>query len=68
MMGGFIHSTELNEDLYAVQVDRENSYDMNKMHFVQGDTDSLTFAISGNINRGPEKLFEEVIKDYGFFD
>ncbi|KAA6402583.1 MAG: hypothetical protein EZS28_001893 [Streblomastix strix] len=73
MMSEFIHSTELNDDLYAVQVDKENSrcntclhvayfvldsakfwyvnfiynfmnkaYDMSRMHFVQGDTDSLT--------------------------
>jgi hypothetical protein len=39
------------------------AYDMNKMLFVQGDTDSLTWAISGNPNRGPDQLFEEVIKD-----
>ncbi|KAA6353884.1 MAG: hypothetical protein EZS28_050589, partial [Streblomastix strix] len=82
MLGGFIHSTELNEDLYAVQVDRENCrcntclqvayfvLDSAKfwMHFVQGDTNSLTWAISGNPNRGPDQLFEEVIKDQGFYD
>ncbi|KAA6404463.1 MAG: hypothetical protein EZS28_000014 [Streblomastix strix] len=99
MLGGFIHSTELNEDLYAVQVDRKNcrcntclqvayfvldsakfcyvnfiynfmykAYDMSRMHFVQYNTDSLTCAISGNQNRGPDQLFEEVIKDQGFFD
>ncbi|KAA6362105.1 MAG: hypothetical protein EZS28_042368, partial [Streblomastix strix] len=82
MMQGFIHSTELNEDLYAVQVDKEHCrcntclqvayfvLDSAKfwMHFVQGDTNSLTWAISGNSNRGPDQLFEEVIKDYGFFD
>ncbi|KAA6384002.1 MAG: hypothetical protein EZS28_020472 [Streblomastix strix] len=39
-----------------------------KMHFVHGDTDSLTQAISGNPNRGPEQLFEEIFKDKGFFD
>ncbi|KAA6398659.1 MAG: hypothetical protein EZS28_005822 [Streblomastix strix] len=82
MMGEFFHSTELNNDLYAVQVDRENCrcntclqvayfvLDSAKfwMHFVQGDTDSLTWAISGNPNRGPEQLFDEVIKNQGFFD
>ncbi|KAA6379344.1 MAG: hypothetical protein EZS28_025131 [Streblomastix strix] len=80
MMQGFINSTELNEDLYAVQVDRENCrcntclqvayfvLDSAKMHFIKGDTDSLKWAISGNINRGPEQLFEEVIKDQGFYD
>ncbi|KAA6400527.1 MAG: hypothetical protein EZS28_003949 [Streblomastix strix] len=38
------------------------------MHFIQGDADSLTWAISSNPNRGPEQLFEEVIKDQWFFD
>ncbi|KAA6378570.1 MAG: hypothetical protein EZS28_025906 [Streblomastix strix] len=99
MMSGFIHSTELNDDLYAVQVDKEScrcntclqvayfvldsakfwyvnfiynfmkkAYDMQKMHFVQEDTDSLTWAISGNVSRGPDQLFEEVIKDQEFYD
>ncbi|KAA6386198.1 MAG: hypothetical protein EZS28_018277 [Streblomastix strix] len=99
MIGTFIHSTELNDDLYAMQVDRENcrcntclqvayfvldstkfwkvnfiynfmnkAYNMNRMHFIQGDTDSLTWAISGNINKGLDHLFEEVIKDQGFYD
>ncbi|KAA6404422.1 MAG: hypothetical protein EZS28_000043 [Streblomastix strix] len=99
MMGEFIHSTELNDDLYVVQVDKEScrcntrlqvayfvldsakfwyvnfiynfmykAYDMSRMHFVQCDTDSLTWAISDNPNRGPEQLFEEVVKDQGFFD
>ncbi|KAA6387848.1 MAG: hypothetical protein EZS28_016627 [Streblomastix strix] len=44
------------------------AYDMNRMQFVQGDTDSLTWAISANPNRNSERLFEEVIKDQGFFD
>ncbi|KAA6388642.1 MAG: hypothetical protein EZS28_015831 [Streblomastix strix] len=99
MLGGFIHSTELIDVLYAVQVDRENyrcntclkityfildsakfwyvnfiynfmnkAYNLNRMHFIQEDTDSLTWAISDNQNRGPDQLFEEVIKDQGFFD
>ncbi|KAA6374651.1 MAG: hypothetical protein EZS28_029823 [Streblomastix strix] len=79
-MGGFIHSTELNDDLYAVQVDMENCrcntclqvayfvLDSAKTHFMKGDTDSLTWAISDNPNRGPDQLFEEDIKDQGFFD
>ncbi|KAA6361074.1 MAG: hypothetical protein EZS28_043399, partial [Streblomastix strix] len=41
---------------------------MNRMHFVQGDTDSLTWAFNGNINCSPEQLFKEVIKDQGFLD
>ncbi|KAA6395260.1 MAG: hypothetical protein EZS28_009215 [Streblomastix strix] len=42
--------------------------DINRTYIVQGDTDSFTWAISGNINRGPEQLLEEVIKDQGFFN
>ncbi|KAA6366301.1 MAG: hypothetical protein EZS28_038172 [Streblomastix strix] len=99
MMSGFINSTELNDNLYAVQVDKENyhcntclqvayfvldsakfwysnfiynfvykAYVMNRMHFIQYDTDSLTWAISGDSNRGPEQLFEAVIKDQQFYD
>jgi hypothetical protein len=30
------------------------AYDMSKMHYIQGDTDSMTWAISGDTNRGPE--------------
>ncbi|KAA6400265.1 MAG: hypothetical protein EZS28_004211 [Streblomastix strix] len=45
-----------------------NAYDMNRMHFIQCDTDSLTWAISGDSNRGPEQLFEAVIKDQQFYD
>ncbi|KAA6400048.1 MAG: hypothetical protein EZS28_004436 [Streblomastix strix] len=44
------------------------AYGMSRMHFVQEDTDSLTWAISGNPNRGTDQLFEEVIKDQGFYD
>ncbi|KAA6378565.1 MAG: hypothetical protein EZS28_025908 [Streblomastix strix] len=44
------------------------AYDMSRMHFVQGDTDNLTWAICGNVNRGPDQLFEEVIKDQEFYD
>ncbi|KAA6388753.1 MAG: hypothetical protein EZS28_015721 [Streblomastix strix] len=99
MMQGFINSTEINDDLYAVQVDKEHcrcntclqvayfvldsakfqyvnfiynfmnkAYNMSRMHFVQGDTDSLTWAISGSPNRGPDQLFEEVINYQGFYD
>ncbi|KAA6384531.1 MAG: hypothetical protein EZS28_019941 [Streblomastix strix] len=82
MMNGFIHSTELNDDLYAVQVDKESCrcntclqvayfvLDSAKfwMHFVQCDTDSLTWAISGDSNRGPDQLFDAVIKDQQYYD
>ncbi|KAA6377210.1 MAG: hypothetical protein EZS28_027261, partial [Streblomastix strix] len=66
MMGGFIHSTELNEDLYAVQVDRENCRCNTCLQVAYFILDSAKFC--DNPNRGPEQLFEEVIKDKGFFD
>ncbi|KAA6356060.1 MAG: hypothetical protein EZS28_048413 [Streblomastix strix] len=37
------------------------------MHFVQGDTDSFTWAINGDSNRGPDQLFDAVIKDKQFY-
>ncbi|KAA6396790.1 MAG: hypothetical protein EZS28_007683 [Streblomastix strix] len=60
MMSGFMHLTELNEDLYA--------YDMDRLHFIQEGTDSLTWAIIDNPNRDPDQLFEEVIKYQQFYD
>ncbi|KAA6381377.1 MAG: hypothetical protein EZS28_023093 [Streblomastix strix] len=39
-----------------------------KMHIVQLDTDSLTLAISGDKNRGPEQRFDAVIKDVEFYN
>ncbi|KAA6354907.1 MAG: hypothetical protein EZS28_049566, partial [Streblomastix strix] len=44
------------------------AFDMNRMHFIQFVTDSLTQAISGDSNRGPEQLFEAVIKDQQLHD
>ncbi|KAA6387901.1 MAG: hypothetical protein EZS28_016574 [Streblomastix strix] len=38
------------------------------MHIVQVDTDSLTLAISGDKNRGPEQRFDAVIKDAEFYN
>ncbi|KAA6371289.1 MAG: hypothetical protein EZS28_033186 [Streblomastix strix] len=72
MMNGFIHSTELNDDLYAVQVDKENcrcntSFDITKMHIVQLDTDSLTLAIAGD-SRDYTQGFDAIIKDPEFYN
>ncbi|KAA6353965.1 MAG: hypothetical protein EZS28_050508 [Streblomastix strix] len=44
------------------------AYDMQRMPFIQCDTDSLTWAISGDSNGGPEQLFEAVIKDQQIYD
>ncbi|KAA6354268.1 MAG: hypothetical protein EZS28_050205, partial [Streblomastix strix] len=43
---------QIADNLHAVQVDSEYSFDQTKMHIVQLDTDSLTLAISGDKNRG----------------
>ncbi|KAA6389152.1 MAG: hypothetical protein EZS28_015317, partial [Streblomastix strix] len=61
------------DNLHAVQVDSEycrcnNSFDQTKMHIVQLDTDSLTLAIRGDKNRGPEYRFDAVIKDVEFYN
>ena len=42
--------------------------DMNRLHFIEGDSDSLYLAVAGNPNEGPEQLFYYVIKDRAFWD
>ncbi|KAA6379203.1 MAG: hypothetical protein EZS28_025270 [Streblomastix strix] len=44
------------------------AFDQTKMHIVQLDTDSLTLAICGDKNRGPEQRFDAIIKDQEFYD
>ncbi|KAA6358538.1 MAG: hypothetical protein EZS28_045935, partial [Streblomastix strix] len=41
------------------------SFDMNRMHYICGDTDSMTWAISGNpeAEEGYRQKFKYVIKD-----
>ncbi|KAA6370296.1 MAG: hypothetical protein EZS28_034177, partial [Streblomastix strix] len=67
---------QIADNLHAVQVDSEycrcnnclQAFDQTKMHVVQLDTDSLTLAISGDKNRGPEQRFDAVIKDIEFYN
>ncbi|KAA6367687.1 MAG: hypothetical protein EZS28_036786 [Streblomastix strix] len=42
--------------------------DMNKLHFVEGDTDSAYWAVSGDANAGYKQQFDNVIKDKQFYD
>jgi hypothetical protein len=42
--------------------------DMNKMHFIEGDTDSAYWAIAGDPNKDYHQRFEAVIKDKEFYD
>ena len=46
----------------------EKCLDMNKIHFVEGDTDSLYFAISGNPEETDEQGLKYVIKDEKFYN
>ncbi len=41
--------------------------DMNRLHFIEGDTDSAYFAISGNKDETPSQLFNNIIKDESFW-
>lgn len=40
---------------------------MNRLHFIEGDTDSAYFAISGNKDETPSQLFNNIIKDESFW-
>jgi hypothetical protein len=42
--------------------------DMDKIHFIEGDTDSSYWAIAGDPNKGIHQGFEAVIKDKEFYD
>ena len=41
---------------------------MDKFHLIEGDTDSIYFAVSGDPNKGPEQGFSEIIKDKEFYE
>ncbi|KAA6327217.1 MAG: hypothetical protein EZS28_053842, partial [Streblomastix strix] len=42
--------------------------DMTKLHFVEGDTDSAYWAVSGSADAGHQQQFNYVIKDKQFYD
>ncbi|KAA6352989.1 MAG: hypothetical protein EZS28_051484 [Streblomastix strix] len=42
--------------------------DMNRIHFIEGDTDSAYYAISGNLNEDFTQQFNAVIKDRDFYN
>ena len=41
--------------------------DMERIHFIEGDTDSMYIAIAGNPIESPEQLFNHVIKNKEFY-
>ncbi|KAA6380055.1 MAG: hypothetical protein EZS28_024418 [Streblomastix strix] len=43
-------------------------FDMSKLHFVEGDTDSAYWAVSGSADAGHQQQFNYVIKDKQFYD
>jgi hypothetical protein len=42
--------------------------DMNRIHFIEGDTDSMYFAVAGNLQEDNTQGFKYVIKDEKFYD
>ena len=42
--------------------------DMDKLHFIEGDTDSMYYAVAGNPNEPPTQLFNNIIKNRSFWD
>jgi hypothetical protein len=42
--------------------------DMDKIHFIEGDTDSAYWAISGSIEEDHKQAFKYVIKDQEYYD
>ncbi|KAA6385334.1 MAG: hypothetical protein EZS28_019141 [Streblomastix strix] len=62
---GLQHKNGKNEILGKANVP---AYGMNRMHIVQENTKSLTWAISRDSNRGPEQSFDAVIIEQQFYD
>ncbi|KAA6376981.1 MAG: hypothetical protein EZS28_027492 [Streblomastix strix] len=44
------------------------AFDVTKLHFVEGDTDSAYWAVSGDASAGYQQQFNYVIKDKQFYD
>jgi hypothetical protein len=42
--------------------------DMTRLHFVEGDTDSMYWAVSGSESDSYEQQFKHVIKDHNFYN
>jgi hypothetical protein len=42
--------------------------DMSKIHFVEGDTDSMYWSVSGSEDDTYEQGFEHVIKNHTFYN
>jgi hypothetical protein len=42
--------------------------DMTRLHFVEGDTDSMYWAVSGSESDNYEQQFKHVIKDHNFYN
>jgi len=42
--------------------------DMDKFHLVEGDTDSIYFAVSGDKNKDAKQRFDAIIKDKEFYE
>ncbi|KAA6395856.1 MAG: hypothetical protein EZS28_008616 [Streblomastix strix] len=75
----FMDEQKISEDNYIVQMNPEHCscktplqvafvvLDMNRIHFVEGDTDSAYRAISGNLNEDFTQQFNDVVKDRDFY-
>ena len=44
------------------------AFDTEKIHFIEGDTDSMYWAISGNPDKDYKQGFDYVIKDRKFYE
>jgi hypothetical protein len=42
--------------------------DRNKIHFIEGDTDSMYWAVSGNLDEPNTQGFKHIIKDHDFYN
>ncbi|KAA6387680.1 MAG: hypothetical protein EZS28_016796 [Streblomastix strix] len=64
----FMDEQKVSEDSYHVQMNPEHCSYMNRIHFIEGDTDSAYWAISGNPSEDFTQQFNAVINDRDFYN
>ncbi|KAA6386439.1 MAG: hypothetical protein EZS28_018032 [Streblomastix strix] len=62
----FMDEQKISEDSYLVQMNPEQY--INRLHFIEGDTDSAYWCISGNPNEDFTQQFNAVINDREFYN
>ncbi|KAA6320386.1 MAG: hypothetical protein EZS28_054690 [Streblomastix strix] len=64
----FMDEQKISEDCQIVQMNPEHCNCMDRIQFIEGDTDSAYWAINGNPNEDFAQQFNAVVKDRDFYN